>query len=195
MGKALEEMTLEELWELFPIRLTEHREEWALWFEEEKASLTALLPAPARIRHIGSTSVDGIWAKPIVDILAELESPEAMQRSKEALLKNGWRCMSESKGRISLNKGYTEEGFAEKVFHLHLRLYGDADEILFRDQLRAHPEEAKEYEALKLSLWKKYEHDRDGYSEAKTEFILRCLQKEKKETARKKGPGPDGRSI
>lgn len=181
MSKPLEEMSLKELWELFPIFLTEHREEWALWFEEEKAVLSSLLPASARIRHIGSTSVDGIWAKPIIDILAELEDSEALEAAKATLLKNGWRCMSESEGRISLNKGYTEEGFAEKVFHLHLRLYGDADEILFRDRMRAHPEEAKAYEALKLSLWKQYEHDRDGYTEAKTEFILGCLQKEKEE--------------
>lgn len=78
--------------------------------------------------------------------------------------------------RISFNKGYTEHGFAEKVFHLHLRYSGDNDELYFRDFLLEHPEVAKAYEDLKLSLWKKYEHDRDGYTNAKTEFVVRYTQ-------------------
>ncbi|HEL1145044.1 TPA: GrpB family protein, partial [Streptococcus equi subsp. zooepidemicus] len=73
--------------------------------------------------------------------------------------------------RIILNKGYTEHGFAEKVFHLHIRIVGDNDELYFRDYLNEHKEIGKEYEILKLSLWKEFEHDRDGYTEAKTDFI------------------------
>lgn len=72
---------------------------------------------------------------------------------------------------MSFNKGYTENGFAEKVFHLHLRYMDDNDEIYFRDYLIAHPKIAEEYEALKLGLWKRFEHDRDGYTEAKSEFV------------------------
>ena len=79
--------------------------------------------------------------------------------------------MSANENRISLNKGYTESGYAEKVFHLHLRLEGDTDEILFRDYLNSHPDVAKEYEQLKLKLWKEYEHNRDAYTEAKTNFV------------------------
>lgn len=84
--------------------------------------------------------------------------------------------MSETKDRISLHKGYTENGFAEKVFHLHFRLKGDNDELYFRDYLLADPEIAKAYEKLKLSLWKRYEHDRDGYTEAKTDFVRKYTQ-------------------
>ena len=53
--------------------------------------------------------------------------------------------MSESRDRISFNKGYTEDGFAEKVFHLHLRYRGDNGELYFRDFLIEHPDVAKEY--------------------------------------------------
>lgn len=67
-------------------------------------------------------------------------------------------------------------GFAERVFHVHLRFMGDNDEIAFRDYLNGHPDTAREYEQLKLSLWKDYEHDRDGYTEAKTEFIRKCMK-------------------
>ena len=73
----------------------------------------------------------------------------------------------------SFNKGYTENGFAEKVFHLHLRYIGDNDEIYFRDYLITHPDIAKEYETLKLKLWKRFEHNRDGYTESKSEFITK----------------------
>ena len=44
-------------------------------------------------------------------------------------------------------------------------------ELYFRDYMNDHPALAKEYESLKLGLWKRYEHDRDGYTAAKTEFI------------------------
>ena len=80
---------------------------------------------------------------------------------------------------MSFNLGYTETGFAEKVFHLHLRLEGDHDELYFRDFLIEYPETAKEYEQLKLSLWKQFEHDRDGYTEAKTAFVRSVTEKAK----------------
>lgn len=84
--------------------------------------------------------------------------------------------MSSNENRISLNKGYTEDGFAEKVFHLHLRLKDDINEIYFRDYLNAHQDIAKEYEKLKLKLWKKYEHNRDAYTNAKTEFVKKYTE-------------------
>lgn len=72
---------------------------------------------------------------------------------------------------MDLNKGYTKNGFSDKVYHLHVRIVGDNDELYFRDYLIDNPSVAKEYEKLKLSLWKRYEHDRDGYTNAKTSFV------------------------
>lgn len=171
MGKKLSEMTLEELWELFPIILTEHQDCWEDWYQMEEALLRELLGAEVRINHIGSTAIKGIWAKPIVDILIEAPDQAALDAAKEALKAAGYICMADNGARVDFNKGYTEDGFAERVFHLHLRLMGDHDELYFRDYLNAYPQAAKEYEALKLSLWKPYEHDRDGYTRQKTEFV------------------------
>ena len=171
MSKKLSEMTLEELWELFPIILKEHDERWNDYFLEETLKLKDLLPKNAIISHIGSTAIRGIWAKPIIDILVEVE--ENIANISIILQKHGWIKMSESENSISLNKGYTENGFADKVYHLHLRYFGDNKEIYFRDFLNSHPEIAKEYEALKIKLWKIYEHNRDGYTQAKTEFVLK----------------------
>lgn len=171
MSKRLSEMTLEELWQLFPIFLTEHDPRWAEWYSEEAALLKSILPSDTEFQHVGSTAINGIMAKPIVDILVLVNSVEGIKQAADILQDRGYIVMSSSEKRISLNKGYTENGFAERVFHLHIRLKGDDDEVYFRVYLNAHPDIAKEYESLKLELWKKYEHDRDGYTEAKTEFV------------------------
>lgn len=171
MSKKLCEMTLEELWQLFPIMLTEHDPCWADWYAEEVVTLKSILPPDTDYHHIGSTAVSGIMAKPIIDILIVVNSPERMKRAASLLQSNGCIVMSTAENRISLNKGYTENGFADKVFHLHIRLENDVDEIYFRDYLIAHPDVAKDYEQLKLRLWKQYEHDRDGYTQAKSELV------------------------
>lgn len=165
-------MSLEELWTLFPIILTEHKQEWRLWAEEEIKSLREILaPVPSEIYHIGSTAIEKIMSKPIIDIIVALNSASSFAFVKGRLLEAGYICMSETDKRISFNKGYTPEGYAERVFHLHLRTKDDVDEIYFRDFLNAHDNIARQYESLKLSLWKKYAHDRDGYTQAKSSFV------------------------
>lgn len=178
MPAKLEEMRLKELWRLFPIQLAPHQDCWKDWYAEAADALRAQMPegALAALHHIGSTAVEGIWAKPIVDILAELTADADMEEIANALAARGWRAMSREGERISLNKGYGEHGFEPRVFHLHLRRAGDCDEIYFRDLLRASPNIAKEYEELKLTLWKQYEFDRDAYTEAKTAFVRRFTQ-------------------
>ena len=185
--KKLEDMTLEELWQLFPIHLTEHQNHWREQFEREKSKIENLLSDLPfkRISHIGSTAIDSIWAKPIVDILIEIPMGSSLVEYALIFDKNGYRKMSQEMKRISLNKGYTEEGFAEEVFHLHLRYVGDHDELYFRDYLLKYPEIAKEYEQLKLSLWKRFEYNRDGYTEGKTDFIRKCTDLAKKELGKK----------
>ena len=179
MDKKISEMSLEELWQLFPIFLTEHQDCWKIWYADEKAGLKKIIPQAARIDHIGSTAVDSIWAKPIIDILVEVSKEWDLADIKELLIPNGYICMSHSADRYSFNKGYTENGFSEKVFHLHLRYIGDNDELYFRDYLIEFPDVAHEYEKMKLRLWKKFEHDRDGYTHAKTEFIQKYTREAK----------------
>ena len=170
MNKSLSDMTLEELWQLFPIQLTEHQDYWEKWYQEEKQSLEKMFFYSVRINHIGSTAIKSIWAKPIVDILMEADTGR-FSDIKKKLLGDGYLCMAESEQRIDFNKGYTPQGFDKKVFHLHLRRLGDNNELYFRDYLNENLEIAKEYEKLKLSLWKPFEHNRDGYTEGKTLFV------------------------
>lgn len=177
MRKKLSEMSLEELWQLFPIFLTEHQDCWKEWYFEEESLLKNVLPQTERISHIGSTAISSIWAKPILDILVEVPKGSDLLDYKDLIINNGYICMSQSEDGISFNKGYTEDGFADRVFHLHLRHSGNNNELYFRDYLIEHPDAAREYEELKLKLWKEYEHNRDGYTSAKTEFIKRYTEK------------------
>ena len=183
MGKDLSKMTLEELWELFPIFLVPHDDQWKDSFNEIEEMLTGLLSDQTvdRISHIGSTAIQGIWAKNIIDVMVEIPQSAEMKDIAQILEENGFTVMSAEANRISLNKGYTENGFADKVYHIHLRYTGDNDELYFRDYLNEHPDVAKEYEALKLRLWKQYEHNRDAYTDAKTDFIYKWTAEARKE--------------
>ena len=193
MGKELSEMTLEELWEVFPIILKEHNSDYKDWYETEKQKLLSCIDRKniMRINHIGSSAVEGLIAKPTVDILLEIDNGSNIEHLTDALLHNGWGLMSSEKKpwmKIAFSKGYTKEGFAEKVYHLHVRYYDNWNELYFRDYLIEHKEVAKEYGNLKLGLIVKYEHDRDGYTNAKSDFILRHTQKAKEEYGDKYNP-------
>jgi GrpB-like predicted nucleotidyltransferase (UPF0157 family) len=74
---------------------------------------------------------------------------------------------------MKYNKGYTPEGYAERVFHLHVGYFGDWSELYFRDYLIAHPDIANEYGKLKMDLREKFRLDRDGYTKAKTDFVIK----------------------
>lgn len=175
--RNLSDMTLAELWELFPIVLAAYNPDWSEWANEEIINLSALLKDYCPIiNHIGSTAIPNIQAKPIIDILVELNTDIDWGRIKEKMETAGYICMSVSDNRMSFNKGYTSTGYADKVFHIHFHRIGDNDEILFRDYLIAYPEVAEEYELLKLSLIPKYKNDRDGYTEAKSEFVRRTIK-------------------
>ncbi len=177
MSKKLSEMSLEELWRLFPIFLTEHQTCWKDWYCEEEIFLKKTMPQVERISHIGSTAVDSIWAKPIIDILVEFPKECDLSYYKNLLVENGYICMAQSANRLSFNKGYSENGFDQRVFHLHLRYIGDNNELYFRDYLIEYPDVANEYEKLKLKLWKEYEHNRDGYTNAKAQFVEKYTKK------------------
>ena len=86
-AKSLSEMTLEELWQLFPIILSGHDPNWKKYYEEEKTLLEKSFGnLLIQIEHIGSTAVEGLIAKPTVDILLEVDpsaSPETVRQTAE----------------------------------------------------------------------------------------------------------------
>ena len=106
MDKSLEDLSLEELWELFPIFLSEHNKSWDSYYDEEEKNLMNIIPREfiKRISHIGSTAIKAIYAKPIIDILFEIYSSLDMNEVKKMLCKNGWILMNEQEGRMSFNR-------------------------------------------------------------------------------------------
>lgn len=179
--KELHEMTLRELWELFPISLVEPKAVWSEYYSEMETLLKDMLAdcPVVRISHIGSTAIRGIRAKDIVDVLVEIAEGFDMDSAAAKLRQEGLIQMSASEKRISLNLGYTKYGFAEKVYHIHLRYAGDNDELYFRDYLNEFPEASQAYEALKLRLWQRFEKDRDAYTDAKRDFVREITGKAK----------------
>ena len=78
--------------------------------------------------------VAGLLAKPTVDILLEVDAKDKRPQIVEKLTSEGWRLMDEGESpyfKLVFNKGYTPQGFAEKVFHLHVREYGDWDAVSY----------------------------------------------------------------
>ena len=114
-----------------------------------------------------------------MDILLEVTPDSSPEILREIAAGCGYTVMSEAETpffRLDCCKGYTPQGFADKVFHLHIRHPGDWDEIVFRDWLRQNPAKAAEYAELKTALQKRFKHNRDAYTEAKGDFIRACVK-------------------
>ncbi len=132
------------------------------------------------IDHIGSTSVPGLEAKSIIDIMVGVADMKTAEEIIGILKPLGYNHIS---------KGEYPDWFccACRIaggvrFHLHLVRY-DSDFhrklILFRDWLRVHPEDVRRYYELKVDLARKYSHDTIAYADAKTDFIKSIVEKAK----------------
>ena len=171
----LKDMTIDELWDLFPITFVDSNTNFKNIYLEEEQNLKSLLGNfIKRINHIGSTSIKNIKTKPIIDILIEIDF-DNKSVVKEILLNNNYLLMNEDTNKISFNKGYTINGYADKVFHIHIKKYGDCDELYFRDYLNDNIDKSKEYEKLKLELYNKYKPNRDLYTKGKTQFVKKIV--------------------
>ena len=178
-------MSQDELWELFPIILKEYNSEYRNWYDIEKGNILFNIKTEdiVRINHIGSSAVEGLISKPTVDILLEVGGCCNITRLIGDLEIIGWGLMSRKSDpfKLSFCKGYTPEGLAEKVYHLHVAYLGNWDELYFRDFLITHPNVANEYGIFKLQLLNDYKHNRDGYTEAKSDFVKKYAALAKQE--------------
>ncbi|PER03249.1 hypothetical protein CN423_28695 [Bacillus cereus] len=193
MSKSLSKMSLEELWEMFPIILREHNPIWKDWYLQEEKLLKSIIGNQyiERITHIGSTSVSGLLAKPTIDILLEITKDCNLKFLVSELEKHGYiyeKQPQKPSPHMMFMKGYTEKGFAEQVFHLHVRYIGDWNELYFRDFLQLNKDVAQEYSDLKMRLIHKYEHDRDEYTNAKAEFVNKYTEIAKSKFKNKYSP-------
>jgi len=178
MKKSLDEMTNRELNELFPVILSEYKAEWKDNYLEEKSVLEKAIGIQniVGMNHCGSTAVPGLIGKPTIDILLEIKDDTDAEKLISNMQSRGYRYLEQPDNpppHIMFIKGYTPQGFKGQVFHVHVRYKWDWDELYFRDYLLNHPDITEEYGKLKIELLKKYKYDRDGYTDAKTDFIRR----------------------
>ena len=181
-------LTEEQIGKLFPIRIMPYNSDWKMIFEQEKSLLISVLSEnlTINVEHIGSTAVDGLAAKPTIDILIEVSTlnNDIKQVIIQKLEIIGYQNMynAEKDNKMTLGKGYNENYLYTHTYHVHIREKGDTkqDEIYFRDYLCQNSDARNEYEKLKYELAQKYKFNREDYTKAKTEFIIRITEQQKK---------------
>ncbi|QYJ88395.1 GrpB family protein [Shewanella halotolerans] len=157
----------------------DYQDHWPRVFEAEKALLQSVLgDGVITIEHIGSTSVPGLAAKPIIDILAEVERLDvldALDAKNSELAKLGYRARGE---HGIAGRRYFQKGAAQRSHHLHVFQSGSTQltcHRAFRDYLIAHPDKAREYAELKRIAALSCHHDSEAYMAAKAGFIQETL--------------------
>jgi GrpB-like predicted nucleotidyltransferase (UPF0157 family) len=157
-----------------PVRIAEYDPRWPAGFERERAALEDVLSADVTggIHHVGSTAVPGLAAKPIIDIMVGVSDLEAARSYIEPLKALDYLY---APYRTDEMAWFCKPHPARRTHHLHLvptgsRRYRAA--LAFRDHLRAHPDVAQEYLALKRKLAAEFEHDREAYTRAKAGFVF-----------------------
>ncbi len=159
--------------ERYKVRLLPHDERWRSEFEETKIRLRVLWKENVvDIQHFGSTSIQGVWAKPILDVAVVLKSFDELDA--EAMTRAGYDDCGfqdpDHTRRLFVLRGDNEVS----LHHIHCYEPDDADFkrcIGFRDYLNSHPKEAQEYSELKRKLAEKYPEDRFAYTDAKWGFV------------------------
>lgn len=160
------------------VRVVPHDPSWAELFARECEILKRLAGEHfVAVEHIGSTSIPGIHAKPIVDMQLAIRSLRDIVGFRETLeaLGYSYRENGSDEMRVLFVKGPEEL----RTHHLHITEHGsDAwhAALLFRDHLRERPQVAREYNRLKMDLAMRHAGDRELYSAHKKGFIENILR-------------------
>lgn len=158
------------------VLLVPHSSEWNAEFSMIKQQIQKHTQiAHERIEHIGSTSIKGIMAKPIVDIVVGLEVINPIEKSlTDGLKKAGFlKLRVERPGEVVFAK-FTDDTYEEKTHFIHLVEYKKElwkNLIFFRDYLNTHETSRKEYEQLKLDYVQKSDTGIQAYTDHKEEFV------------------------
>lgn len=148
---------------------------WPALFEVERERLQCLFPgAFIAIEHMGSTAVPGLAAKPVIDILAGVESMAAARALVGPLCANGYTTSAEFNAALADRQWLMRWANGHRTHHLHLVVHGGAvwaQRLRFRDALRGDAALAARYAALKAGLAAQYPKDREAYTEAKAVFV------------------------
>jgi len=153
--------------------------DWPARFESARARVSLVLGERALgIEHIGSTSVPGLSAKPVIDLLVGTKTLAEAEVCVPLLVADGWDFPADVNATIVGRRFLRKLESGARTHHLHVVVHGAelwTEYLEFRDKLRRHPDIAREYEELKRELAEKYRDQRDLYTSSKTDFVARVL--------------------
>lgn len=160
------------------VRIDKYNPEWKNeYLKEEKILKEALSGYDVDIQHIGSTSIVGCSAKPIIDIAIGVPNLQYGKQLIPLLQEIGWTYdgnadfgvrwfLKKCDGDVRTHFIHIEDKF-DRIWQNH---------IIFRDYLNTHPEKVKEYSALKEQIEKEYIDNRQGYASIKDPFIEQTIR-------------------
>ncbi|MFO6420178.1 GrpB family protein [Hylemonella sp. W303a] len=158
------------------VKLQPHDPLWPQLYAAERERLLSMLPDVfIDVQHIGSTAVDGLVAKPIIDILAGVASMAVAESVIAPLCASGYTTSAEFNATLRDRKWLMRWADGRRTHHLHVVVHdGQAwrERLRFRDALRTSPALAVRYAELKAAAAMQHPKDREAYTEAKTGFVL-----------------------
>lgn len=155
------------------VEVVPHDPEWKKKYDKEASIVRSIFKKEIlAIHHVGSTAIPGISAKPIIDILVEVNNIEKIDEFNKDMIEQGYI----PKGQSGIpNRRLFIKGSEElRISHIHVFQEEDTEIIRllnFRDYMIAHPKEAQEYSQLKERLAREFPENIDGYIEGKDAFI------------------------
>lgn len=189
MNKKLNELTLEDWGELFPVRMYDYNSDWLRLFELEKESIEEVLTKDIalRIEHIGSTSIPNLKSKDSIDLLIEIPEKylfdENIISKMSALGFHFFRQPGFGMDYMIFVKGFHTDGKKSQKFFAHMTIKDHSqlwERIYFRDYLRNHPKDCERYENLKCDLAQKHSKNKIEYRIGKTDFVKEITDRAKK---------------
>ena len=147
--------------------------EWPLKYERERKAIAEILDGNGiSIYHIGSTSVPGLAAKPIIDMMAVVRSLEKVDDARGKFSELGYEYL----GEFGIaGRRYFRKGGDERTHQIHIFQADDWNNIerhlAFRDYMRTHEKERAEYAKIKTALAQRFPYDIDGYCDGKDAFV------------------------
>lgn len=159
-----------------PIKIVDYNPDWPSIYQVEKAKLEqALGHLILDIQHVGSTSVPGLAAKPIIDIAIGIKDYPMPDAAVQAVVDLGYEHM----GEYGIPRRHYFRKGAPRSHHIHVVELRNPEwdkYILFRDYLRTHPDTAAGYEVLKRKVALQHGHDRTLYTDSKAPFIESVIE-------------------
>ncbi len=161
------------------IEVVAYDPQWPRLFQVEAARLAAIFGEEiVAVRHMGSTAVPGLWAKPVIDIMPIVRDIERIDGYNDLMLALGY--LPKGEYGIPGRRFFNLDSGDRRLFNVHVYQIGNPEiprHLDFIEYLQAHPEDAAAYAELKRSLAERYSNDIDSYVTGKTDLVREIGQK------------------